>query len=258
MLHHIIEKGNFQHFTQSLFKTSNWERIGGEILFRSELGDPDVIFLQAKQVNKLFELETKSIFKIFHTYNLQESPPKGFLFINVSPSTILNKEFPTFIKSLTVHFPKISEKVVFEIIETDYVENMNLLKEQINFVKNLGFQIAIDDVGKGWSSLHLIIELEPHFIKLDRYFSINLTTSPLKQEMIKSFLHYAHYSKTNVVLEGIEKETDLAIAKALGVDICQGFLLHKPEPIIDKSHRVLNSGSAEMRVRARGSETPAR
>ncbi len=233
MLHHIIEKGNFHHFTQSLFQTSNWERIGGEILFRSEYGAPDVIFQQAKTVNKLFELESKSIFKIFHTYNLQESPSKGFLFINVFPSTILHKEFPNFIKGLLFQFPKISEKVVFEIVETDYVENMYSLKEKINFIKNLGFRIAIDDVGKGWSSLHLIIELEPQYIKLDRYFSINLSSSPLKQEMIKSILQYAHFSKIDVVLEGIEKETDLAVAKALGVDICQGFLLHKPQPIID-------------------------
>ncbi len=227
----LIEKGSFFHYFQGLFSTRSWERIGGEVLFRSELGTPDVIFQKAKTVNKLYELETKSIFKILHNYNLTESASNSLLFINIYPSTILNSNFLNYITNITSCCLRKNSSIVFEIVETDSVENISYLKERIKFLKSLGYLIALDDVGKGWSSLNMIIELEPDYIKLDRYFSISLSESKSKQEMIKSLLQYSQYSKSKVVLEGIEYETDLAIAKLLGVDICQGFLLEKPQPL---------------------------
>lgn len=228
-IHDLIEKGSFSHYFQGLFNTRNLERIGGEALFRSELGAPDVIFQKAKTANKLYELETMSISKILNSYNLQESALKELIFINIFPSTILHPQFLSFIVDITKRYEK--NKIVFEIIETEFVENISTLKERIKFLKDLGYLIALDDVGKGWSSLNMIIELEPDYLKLDRYFSINLSKSNSKQEMIKSIIHYTQYSKSKVVLEGIEQETDLAIAKLLGVHICQGFLLEKPQPI---------------------------
>jgi EAL domain-containing protein (putative c-di-GMP-specific phosphodiesterase class I) len=230
-IHQLIEEENFYHYSQGLFNTGSWERIGGEILLRSEFGPPDVIFEKAKVANKLYELDTKSIFNVLHNYNLQDSTQKDLLFINIFPSTILHSDFPDFILNIKNTSLRKDNSVVFEIIETDFVENISFFKERIKFLKNLGYLIAIDDVGKGWSSLHMIIELDPDYIKLDRYFSLNLSKSKPKQEMIKSFIHFTKYSKSKLVLEGIECEKDLAIAKVLGVDICQGFLLDKPKPI---------------------------
>lgn len=227
----LIKNEDFYHFNQNLFNVSDWKIMGNEILLRSEIGTPDVVFQEAKTANKLFELETRSIFKILQTYTLHDHTLKGLLFINIFPSTILHIEFPNFIKKLFQKFSSIRQYIVFEILETDFIENISTLKERVKHLKNLGYLIAIDDVGKGWSSLNMIIELEPHFIKLDQYFSINLSELHLKQEMIRSVLHYAHYSNSKVVLEGVERGIDLEVAKRLGVDICQGYLLHKPEPI---------------------------
>lgn len=238
-IHDLIKNGSFHHCFQGLFSTRSWERIGGEALFRSELGTPEVIFQKAKTVNKLFELETMSISKILNSYNLQESTQKESLFINIFPSTILHPQFLSFIVDITKRYKK--NKVVFEIIETEFVENILALKERIKFLKDLGYLIALDDVGKGWSSLNMIIELEPDYLKLDRYFSINLSKSNSKQEMIRSILHYTQYSRSKVVLEGIEQETDLAIAKLLGVDICQGFLLEKPQPIYAQHRKIYST-----------------
>jgi EAL domain-containing protein (putative c-di-GMP-specific phosphodiesterase class I) len=235
-IQYLIESGNFHHYYQSLFSMKNWERIGGEILFRSDFGTPDVIFQNAKAVNKLYELETKSIYKLFNDYPHQESTLKGLIFINIFPSTVLHIEFPDFIRKLARISTCINKKIVFEIIERDYVEDIQYLKERIDLLKGLGYLVAIDDVGKGWSSLNMIIELEPHFLKLDQYFSINLSASRQKQEMIKSLLQYTTYTGSKVVLEGIEQEADLAMAKALGVDICQGYLLGRPQPIVSAKY----------------------
>lgn len=227
----LIEKDEFYHYAQSLYSTYDWSRIGAEILLRSNLGKADMIFMQAKIVHKLFELETKSISKVLQTYNSDENALKDLLFINIFPSTILHAEFPDFINKMAVQYASITQKIVFEIVNTDYVEDIETLKERIDHLKELGYFIAIDDVGKGWSTLDMIIELEPNYIKLDRFFSRNLTNSLPKQRMIKALINYAHQSNIKVVLVGIEQETDLSIAKFLGVDICQGFLLDKPKPM---------------------------
>ncbi|HHY71709.1 MAG TPA: EAL domain-containing protein [Bacillus bacterium] len=230
-IHQLIEKDDFYHYSQSLYSTNDWSRIGAEILLRSHIGEADMIFRQAKIVHKLFELETKSIEKVLKTYNSEENTLKDLLFINIFPTTILHPDFPEFINKMSIQYASTKHNIVFEIVNTDYVENLSALKERITHLKELGYLIAIDDIGKGWSSLDMIIELEPNFIKLDRFFSRNLSNSQPKQQMIKSLINYAHNYNIKVVLVGIEQETDLSIAKYLGIDICQGFLLDKPKPI---------------------------
>lgn len=231
-IHSLIEKEAFFHCIQGLFGIKNGKRVGGEILLRSEMGPPDVIFQKAKAFNKLYELDTTSILKVLKTLILQPTSLNDLIFINIFPSTILHSDFPNFIKKISLRYSQFRQKIVFEIVETEYVDkSMDLLKERIELLKSLGYMIALDDVGKGWSSLSLIIELEPDFLKVDQFFSSNLSISQSKQEMIKLLLQYARYSKANVVLEGIEYEQDLAVAKKIGVDCCQGFLLERPIPI---------------------------
>ncbi|NSL51620.1 EAL domain-containing protein [Calidifontibacillus erzurumensis] len=231
-LEKLIEEDRFYHYSQALYNTKDWSKIGAEIYLRSEFGEADMIFRQAKIVNKLFELETKSISKVLQTFFNEEILITYFLFINIFPSTILHQSFPSFINKMSKQFNSKRQMIVFEIVNTDYVENFLLLKERINLLKDLGYLIAIDEIGKGWSSLDMIIELEPNFIKLDQFFSRNLSSSDKKQQMIKSLIQYAHHVGIKVILTGIEHETDLSIAKLLGVDICQGYLLAQPKPLL--------------------------
>lgn len=234
VINSLIEKEEFTHYSQGLYSTDDWTRIGEEMLLRSEMGSPETIFQEAKQAMRLYDLETKAIFKVVKTFHEQKKISEALLFINIYPSTILNSEFPSYINRLSSQFPVNKKGIVFEIIETEMVgyNLITLFKERIHLLKKLGYLIAMDDVGKGWSTLNLMIEIEPHYIKLDQYFSVNLSKTPLKQSMIKSLLDYAKKSNLKVVLEGVEKGTDLAIAKALGVHICQGFLLDRPKPAV--------------------------
>lgn len=230
-IHKLIETNDFFHYSQGLFKTSDRTKVGNEILFRSKIGNPDVIFQEAQAVKRLYELEKKSIFKSLNTYFSKLDSFEERLFINIYPSTLLNHNFLDFINEILYHFPIKKEMIVFEILESEQIECMSLLKERVHFLKDMGFLIAMDDVGKGWSSSNMIIEIEPHYIKLDHYFSIDLAGSKPKQEMIKFFLQYAKQFNIQVVIEGIEYESDLEMAKHLGIPICQGFFLEKPKPM---------------------------
>ncbi|MBO0961043.1 EAL domain-containing protein [Neobacillus sp. MM2021_6] len=232
-IHKIIDQEEFTHYSQGIYNLGDWEKIGSEILLRSDYGSPEVIFQEAKMANRLFELEKKSLLKLFHTY-INGSELKESLFINVYPSTIMHPDFPLLIKTIVnLISANLIHKITFEIIEAERVVHFALLKERIKYLKKSGFQIAIDDIGKGWSSLSMIIEIQPNYLKLDRYFSDNLSMSPSKQKMIQSLLTYANGTKSKVILEGIELETDLAAAKYLGVQMCQGYLIDKPKPFLN-------------------------
>ncbi|HDJ1468230.1 TPA: EAL domain-containing protein [Clostridioides difficile] len=73
-----------------------------------------------------------------------------------------------------------------------------------------------------------IIELEPDYLKLDRYFSQDLKSSKQKQSLISFFLNYCQEYKSQLILEGLENEMDMEMAKSLGIPIAQGYLLGKP------------------------------
>lgn len=232
MIHEMIEKDAFSHSYQYLYQMECLTPIGAELLFRAEYGNPEFIFQMAREENKLYELDTKSINKAIKTYYSQEHQHlDGLLFINIYPSTILHHEFPSFAFHLLERFPESYKHIIFEIIETEKTNNLQLLKERIQLLKKCGYQVAMDDVGKGWSSLSLMIELKPDFIKLDRYFSIDLANTEQKQKMIKLLLDYYEGTGTRIVLEGIETKKDLTMAQSLGVHLCQGYYLSMPTPL---------------------------
>jgi EAL domain-containing protein (putative c-di-GMP-specific phosphodiesterase class I) len=88
-------------------------------------------------------------------------------------------------------------------------------------------KIAIDVVGMGIACNQKIIEFQPDFVKLDKYFGIGLSQSKLKQMTVQSY-QFLCKGISKIVLEGIETLQDLQVAKELVVHIGQGFYLGKP------------------------------
>jgi EAL domain-containing protein (putative c-di-GMP-specific phosphodiesterase class I) len=160
------------------------------------------------------------------------------LFINIYPSTLIHPYFPLFIDQLLTIYPQVNGKIVFELNETKKEESswdLPEMKERIALVKQRGFSIALDDIGKGAAGIQKIIEFAPQYMKLDRYFAEGLSSSKEKQEMISLFIQYAK-NKMGVILEGIEKEEDLEAAKRIEVPVIQGYLLGMPQRLTAENH----------------------
>ncbi|TCT25083.1 EAL domain-containing protein (putative c-di-GMP-specific phosphodiesterase class I) [Melghiribacillus thermohalophilus] len=227
----ILEHGLFHHVFQPLYELKNDQVIGYESLLRVNNFDrTEDVFRTAREHGCLFDLDTSSVTNAvmhFSKYNLFK---RQCLFVNLFPSTLQHPSFLSFSEKLLNTFPFDPSDMVIEINENEVIQNPESLKEMISFLKHNGFQIAIDDVGKGSASFQNIIEIEPDVIKLDKYFSKNLQHSLMKQEAVKVFVHFSSEAM-KVVLEGIETKEDLEMAKELGVDIGQGFYLDKPAPL---------------------------
>ncbi|MFD1708894.1 EAL domain-containing protein [Siminovitchia sediminis] len=223
----FIAKEQFYHFFQPIYYLNDGEKLGYEVLLRSRaFPNPEIAFQIAKKENKLFELDSRSIFKAISTY--QSSGKNEILFVNVFPSTISHPGFKAFLNQVDTSNFMSRQQVVFEISEAEPVEDLRSFKKKIAELKKLGYFIAIDDIGKGYSGVKSIIELEPDYLKIDRYFAKNLHTSKEKQMFISYLLQYCEQMECSLILEGIETEEELEMAKSLGVSIAQGYLLGKP------------------------------
>lgn len=93
--------------------------------------------------------------------------------------------------------------------------------------------IALDDVGEGYSSLNMLIELKPDIIKIDRNIVSDIDTNDLKKSVYKALFNLAKEHNITVLAEGIETADELDTIKEIGVDLVQGYYFAKPssEPI---------------------------
>lgn len=154
------------------------------------------------------------------------------LFINFTPTAIYD---PAFCLRSTVS--AITEAgippqgVVFEIIESDRAADAYHLKGIINFYRQAGFKVALDDLGAGYSSLNLIHQLRPDIIKLDMELVRDVHQDPYKGSIVQKLLEIARQLGIQTVAEGIETPEELRWVRSHGVDFVQGYLISRPQGV---------------------------
>jgi len=119
---------------------------------------------------------------------------------------------------------------VLEISERQAIENYALLKEASEYYSDIGFALAIDDVGAGYSNLKSLVEFNISYIKLDISMVRNINDDPLKKEIVRAMVQIGKNINADVIAEGIETEDELKELLDLGLIYGQGFLFAKPAP----------------------------
>ncbi|UOQ48288.1 EAL domain-containing protein [Gracilibacillus caseinilyticus] len=233
-LHDLITNEKFEHYFQALYDLKSLSPVGYEALLRTRLfKNPEILFEKASQTHRFFELEVRSIRKALIAYDsiVTGAWDEKRLLINVYPANLAQLDFPEFLDCAIQDTKIRPNQIILEINEPDIMQQIEDVHDNVKALKNKGYSLAIDDVGKGVSSLKAIVELKPDFVKMDRYFAQHLAKSSRKQEMVRSIVNYCLHTDTKFVLEGIEVPEDLAMAKSIGVSYVQGFLLARPEPL---------------------------
>jgi EAL domain-containing protein (putative c-di-GMP-specific phosphodiesterase class I) len=121
------------------------------------------------------------------------------------------------------------DRCVLEITERTYAESEAALKHRVSELRHAGFRIAIDDMGTGYSALHVLAELRPDFIKLNHMLVRGLPTEPIKRNLVSAITSFAGTSHSVVIAEGVEREDEMNTLVELGVMLQQGFLFGHPE-----------------------------
>lgn len=231
-LESILAHGDLHSLFQPIISLSEQRILGYEALTRgpsnSPLHAPIALFSVARNCGRLSELELasrKSACQRFREQNLN-----GKLFLNVSPESLLEPSHqPGRTLKLLRDFGIPPDQVVIELTEQAPIDDFALLDTALHHYRAMGFSIALDDLGAGYSSLRLWSELRPDYVKIDRHFIDGIHQDAVKREFVDSILKMARASRAQVIAEGIELEEELATLIEMGIDLVQGYLLCRPQ-----------------------------
>lgn len=123
-------------------------------------------------------------------------------------------------------------KIIIEIVESE-VKDLSALTQFVRNYKNLGYLIALDDFGSGYSNMDRVAVIRPDIIKIDRSLIREINREYYKQEILKSLVRLSHKLGALVLAEGVENEQEALILLELGVDMFQGYYFSKPVLIDD-------------------------
>ena len=228
----ILANGDLHSLFQPIFSLSERRILGYEALSRgpsnSALHSPINLFAVARSAGRLSELELlcrKNACQRFSQLKLD-----GKLFLNVSPDSLMEpKHQPGRTLQLLQTLGIPPSQVVIELTEQSPTDDFALLDTALHHYRAMGFSIALDDLGAGYSSLRLWSELRPDYVKIDRHFIDGIHQDAVKREFVGSILKMAKASRAQVIAEGIELPEELAVLADMGVDLLHGYLLCRPQ-----------------------------
>ncbi|MBI6621409.1 EAL and GGDEF domain-containing protein, partial [Pseudomonas corrugata] len=228
----ILSQSGLHSLFQPIVCLSERRILGYEALTRgpsnSPLHSPIALLSVARQAGRLSELELACRRSACQRFNEQKLP--GKLFLNVSPESLLESAHQTGrTLQLLQDFGIPPSQVVIELTEQTPIDDFQLLQTALHHYRAMGFSIALDDLGAGYSSLRLWSELRPDYVKIDRHFIDGIHQDALKREFVGSILKIAQASRAQVIAEGIELPEELAVLIEMGVDLVQGYLLARPQ-----------------------------
>ena len=159
----------------------------------------------------------------------QQMPSGKKLFINVDANILLDQDFVQgFTKEYLKKYHLDSNNIVFELSETTSIEDKHLFKQAVRHYRSQGFEIAIDDVGSGYSNLNRINHTQPEYLKLDRELIQDIHLNKDKHTMVEVMVNYCKEMNYKLIVEGIETKEELECLIQLGVEYGQGYYLKKP------------------------------
>ena len=193
------------------------------------LETPDALFKAATQENLNFDFESRCVIAALDQWGDLRNP--GRLFVNISAAVlvqILRVSGRDALVELVSSFGVLPRMLVLEITEHERVADMDRLARMVDVVRLAGVSLALDDFGDGRSSLRLWSQIKPEFVKIDKYFTMNISQNSDKRKTVQALQQIAAIFDTALIAEGIETQQDLRVLRDLGIPYGQGYLLGRP------------------------------
>lgn len=202
---------------------------------------PITLFQAAEDKGLTVELDRVCRDKVIEAFSyIHKSNKNKLLFLNIDASIIEKVQGSNYLMNQVNTYKINPSNIVIEINETKVQDN-EALKRFINTYKKLGFLIALDDVGSGFSNLDRIPLTKPDIIKIDMSLVRNINNDYYKQEVFKSLVNLSNKIGAIVVAEGVETEEEAIQTLKLGVHMIQGYFFSKPHEINNEHDIILNN-----------------
>ncbi len=228
-----LQEDKFDLQFQPIVMTNTEEIVGVESLLRisnsNGLVFPEAIIEYAETFNMIEEIDflvAKKALMNFRRFK-DEKVPLKFLSLNISSKEIHNQDFIHHIVKLAKHYAINPNEIIIEFTETLDPESIDREKSFIRELKSHGFKVAIDDFGSGYSSLMRLSQSYMDRIKIDRSFVMNIAQSKANQNIVKAMVQLAADFELEVIVEGVENQSDLDFIRTLPITYTQGYYFYK-------------------------------
>ena len=183
------------------------------------------VAMRTKQYLSISKMMIENSFEVFKE--------GGEFSINLSFFDIRTESMKEFLEELIVLFD-VSGKVTFEILESEGIEDYNLVKEFLDYFREkYDVKIAIDDFGSGYSNFKRIMDLKPDFIKIDGSLIKDIAVDSNSFLLVKTMVSYAKELKIKVIAEYVHNKETFDTCKYLEIDLFQGYYFSPPVKLVD-------------------------
>ncbi len=210
---------------QPIVSWSKKSVFGYEALLRSReptLPHPGAVLDAAERLGRVHDLGRVMRAKTIEP--LDRLADDVLLFVNLHPSDLLDDHLFARTGALT----PFAKRIVLEITERASLDGVSEVQTRVSVLRELGFRIAIDDLGAGYAGLASFALFEPEIVKLDMALVRNLHREPTKQKLVRTMVTTCQDLGMLVTAEGIETREELDELERIGCDLMQGYLFAKP------------------------------
>lgn len=259
-LEYIINEKQIKTVFQPIISIRDGVVLGYEALSRitcdSEIKNPEDLFNSAREFNYMWDLELLCRTKALESaYKFMIPPFNKKLFINVNPNIMHDDSFKKgFTKDFLKQYTILPQNIIFEITERNVIEDLIGFKSTVSHYKNQEYNIAIDDVGSGYSGLNLISDVAPDYIKLDMLLIRDINIDKIKYALVKGMVEFSKASNIKLIAEGIETYEELETIINLGVQYGQGYFIQKLDSVVKEISPVVLQAILDINIKKNRSE----
>ena len=234
-----VSDGEFRVYMQFITENKTEKICGAEILSRwqnSEYGilRPTEYIGLLKETGRIVEHDYKKFAALCRQLEKWNKEPYSHMFLtcNFTRISLCKNNFSDRINAISSEFNFDHSRLVIEITEDSISENSAVVSENISKCRKMGFNIAIDDIGSGFSSFADLYNNEIDLVKINNEFTASCT-SKRQQTILSDIISLVHNSGAKIVCEGVESAEQTKWLNEINCDMMQGFYYSKILPLVE-------------------------
>lgn len=184
-------------------------------------------FLETAKKGRYYTKITKIVLE--NSFAALAKIPEASISINLSMHDIERGEITDYIDNLLLQYEDEAHRIIFELLESEDIKDLLMIKQFIKKVKMKGVKIAIDDFGTGYSNFERLLSYEPDILKIDGSLIKNIQNNQVNQHIVETMILFAKKQNLTTVAEFVENEAIYEIVRDMGIDYSQGYYFGKPE-----------------------------
>ncbi len=232
-----LENNEFVYYLQPICDIESGRILGFEALMRWERPDGSVLapkdFIEtvlSRPVYALFKkISKQQVLPIMQ--KLQQLDKNYYLSINADSTFFHTSRYVTDIVNQMKNAGADANKLIIELPETAQIHNQQLVLQNVNYLREQGIRIALDDFGMEHSNMDRIRDIPADFVKIDRSFIIDLQQNPRSTSIVRALVGMSTELDFDIIAEGIEEQEQAEALKAAGVTKAQGYFYGEPKPM---------------------------